>query len=80
MCGLALRLGPEPGAMAEVARIPEVDFVAATVGRCDALGTVKAPDRTHALAVLDEVAAIPGIRVVETWWHVDLVKERYGPS
>jgi DNA-binding Lrp family transcriptional regulator len=80
MCGLALRLGPEPGAMAEVARIPEVDFVAATVGRCDALGTVKAPDRARALAVLDEVAAIPGIRVVETWWHVDLVKERYGPS
>lgn len=78
MCGLALWLGPDPSVMSQVAAVPEVDFVASTVGRCDALGTVKAPDRARALAVLEELAAMPGIGAVETWWHIELVKERYG--
>lgn len=77
MCGLALWLGPDPSVMSRVARLPEVDFLASTVGRCDALGTVTAPDRARALAVLEELAAMPGIRAAETWWHVELVKERY---
>lgn len=80
MCGFALTLGPGPDPLPRLAEIPEVDFAARTIGRCDAVGTITAPDRAHASAALEQLAGLPGVRTVETWWHVQLVKERYSPT
>lgn len=80
MCGFALHLGGGSDTVRSVATVPGVDFLATTIGRCDALGTVIADGGAAVRAALSEMSGLDGVRRVEAWWHLELVKERYPTS
>ena len=55
----------------------ETQFVAACLGRADVVGTVGAGSVTDVLAALEGLRALPGVHGVESWLHLEMVKERY---
>ena len=70
----------------EIARTPVVDklaamasviFVARTLGRFDILVTVRAFSAAQLVELLDIVRAMPGVNAVESWAHLEVVKESY---
>ena len=79
MCGFELHLGGGPDPITALTELPQVDFLARTLGRCDAVGTIVATDSARVGQVLTEMSGVPGVQAVEAWWHLELVKERYGP-
>ena len=80
MCGFALHLDGAQDTVAQVAAVDGVDFLARTIGRCDALGTIIADGGSGVRAALSELSGIAGVRRVESWWHLELVKERYSST
>ena len=56
---------------------PRIDYLATCLGRCDAVATIVASSDEEAVAALESVRALPGVRIRGTWTHLDLVKERY---
>ena len=80
MCGFEVHLAAEGDDVVDkIAAMDEVDFLAKTVGRCDLLGTIIARSRVDVHTTLDEIRALPGVRTVEAWYHLQLVKEHYAP-
>jgi DNA-binding Lrp family transcriptional regulator len=80
MCGFEVHLAAAGhDVVDQVAAMDNVDFLSRTLGRCDLLGTIIARSRVDVHATLDEIRALPGVRVVEAWYHLQLVKERYAP-
>jgi hypothetical protein len=77
MCGFALHLGDGSDAVAEVAALAGVDFLARTIGRCDAVGTILTDSAQGVRETVTALTGLAGVRRVETWWHLELVKERY---
>jgi len=59
---------------------PAVEFAARTHGRHDFIGTVVGPSSAELLTVLDELRALPGVNEVESWVHLDVVKEAYAEA
>ena len=57
--------------------MPSVIFVARTLGRFDVLVTVRAFSAAQLVEALDTVRALPGVRTLESWTHLDVVKESY---
>lgn len=81
MCGFQVSLtGDADEAVAAVANLDAVDFMARTIGRCDLIGTMIASGRDEIGAALDEIRLLHGVRTVEAWWHLELVKEKYSPQ
>nr|WP_240943251.1 Lrp/AsnC family transcriptional regulator [Planosporangium thailandense] len=81
MCGFQVNLGPGGGqAAAAIAKLPTVDFLARTLGRCDLIGTMIARSRSEVSTTLDAIRMLDGVRAMEAWWHLELVKERYSPQ
>lgn len=76
--GLGIRLG---GAHREVvdaiAGMPAAIFVARTLGRFDVLVTIRAFSPGQLVDLLDTVRALPGVNMVESWAHLQVVKESY---
>lgn len=80
MCGFQINLDREGSAAVEkMASLRDVDFLARTLGRCDVIGTIIARNRVDMHQVLDEIRAFDGVRDMEAWSHLELVKERYSP-
>lgn len=78
MCGFQVHLTTADGdAVEALAAMTAVDFLARTVGRCDVIGTIIAPSRGEVADVLDRIRQLDGVHGLETWWHLELVKERY---
>ncbi|MGI5120811.1 Lrp/AsnC family transcriptional regulator [Marinactinospora thermotolerans] len=78
--GFALRLEEESGdALNEVTSWERIHHLTRCLGRVDAIGTVAAESTSDLYSVYERLRALPGIRVVETWVHVETVKERYAP-
>lgn len=77
-CGFAVRVegGREPVAR-ELAARDEVTFLSACLGRAELVGTITADSLGSVRAALDAMRALPGVRTVESWIHLELVKERY---
>ena len=81
MCGFQVNLDREGSAAVErIASLRDVDFLARTLGRCDVIGTIIARNRVDMHQVLDEIRAYDGVRDMEAWSHLELVKERYSPQ
>ncbi|MFB7948006.1 Lrp/AsnC family transcriptional regulator [Kitasatospora phosalacinea] len=82
LCGFAVHLeGPADGPAARrIAALPEVSFLAAGAGTAELVGTVAARSVGGTRAALDAIRADPAVRGVESWLHLELVKERYDPS
>jgi DNA-binding Lrp family transcriptional regulator len=78
MCGFQLNLDNDGSdALAAVQKLESVDFLARTLGRCDVIGTLITRTRADTIEALDQIRAMPGVRDIESWTHLELVKERY---
>lgn len=76
--GFGIRLAGEHGeVVSALSAMPSVIFVARTLGRFDVLVTVRAFSAGHLVSVLDTVRALPGVRALESWTHLEVVKESY---
>lgn len=76
--GLGIRLaGPAEPVIAAFRAMPAAIFVARVVGRCDVLATVRAFSAAQLVDVVDEIRGLPGVTAVESWVHLDVVKENY---
>ncbi|MER6998268.1 Lrp/AsnC family transcriptional regulator [Streptomyces sp. NPDC000410] len=78
LCGFAVRLeGPREPVARALADWERVSFLSACVGRADLVGTISAESLGAVRATLDAMRACEGVRGVESWVHLELVKERY---
>ena len=76
--GFGIRLaGGHENAVAALASMPSVIFVARTLGRFDLLATMRAFSAAQLVGMLDVVRALPDVRALESWTHLDVVKESY---
>lgn len=76
--GLGLRLaGDDGGVVAAIAAMPPVIFVARTLGRYDLLVTVRTFSAAQLVETLDAVRSLRGVNAVDSWAHLDVVKESY---
>ncbi|MET0897049.1 MAG: Lrp/AsnC family transcriptional regulator [Mycobacterium sp.] len=76
--GLGIRLaGDHRGVVAELALLSSAIFVARTLGRYDVLVTIRAFSSAQLVAALDDVRALPGVAAVDSWAHLEVVKESY---
>lgn len=78
LCGFQLTLdGRAAQALAAVSGMTEVEYLASSIGRCDAIGTAVSHSAEGLLQFLEKVRATPGVRSVESWTHLRILKESY---
>ena len=76
--GFGIRLaGGHEHVVAALESMPSVIFVARTLGRFDLLATMRAFSAAQLVGMLDVVRALPDVRALESWTHLDVVKESY---
>jgi DNA-binding Lrp family transcriptional regulator len=63
--------------VAQLAAMPSVIFVARTLGRFDVLVTVRAFSSAQLVECLDTVRDLADVNAVESWVHLEVVKESY---
>ncbi|MET0451768.1 MAG: Lrp/AsnC family transcriptional regulator [Mycobacterium sp.] len=63
--------------VAALSTMPSVIFLARTLGRFDVLVTVRAFSAGQLVELLDAVRALPGVRALDSWTHLAVVKESY---
>ncbi|MFT4214346.1 MAG: Lrp/AsnC family transcriptional regulator [Microbacterium sp.] len=54
-----------------------VSYLATSLGRSTHVGTLHVSSLASAAAELDAVQAIPGVRALHTWTHLQVIKEHY---
>ncbi|MFD8566948.1 Lrp/AsnC family transcriptional regulator [Streptomyces sp. NPDC059639] len=78
LCGFSLRV---TGAAADTARLvaalPRVTFLSTCLGGAELVGTITAESFTSVRTTLEEMRELPQVREVDSWLHLELVKERY---
>lgn len=78
MCGFEVQFDGDGGAaLDQIEKLDCLDFLARTLGRCDAVGTLITRTRAETIAVLDRIRTLAGVRHLESWTHLELVKEHY---
>lgn len=78
LCGFAVRVdGAREPVAEELNGWEQVSFLSACVGRAELVGTVTADSMRSIRATLDAMRALDGVRGVESWIHLELIKERY---
>jgi DNA-binding Lrp family transcriptional regulator len=78
MCGFQVRLSAgDAASLTAIAQLPSVDFLARTLGVGDAVGTLLTRTRGEIVDALDTIRTLPGVGDVESWTHLELVKEDY---
>lgn len=76
--GFGVRLcGDDRDVLDLLAGMGSVIFVARTLGRFDVLVTVRGFSTGHLIETLDAVRALPTVSAVESWTHLEVVKETY---
>jgi DNA-binding Lrp family transcriptional regulator len=76
--GFGVRLcGDDHDVLDLLAGMGSVIFVARTLGRFDVLVTVRGFSTGHLIETLDAVRALPTVSAVESWTHLEVVKETY---
>ena len=74
--GISLR-GPASTGGDLLSEMPEIRFLAATLGRYDLLATVHADSLADIVSVLDRLRALRPVLRLDSWVHLDTVKESY---
>ena len=74
--GISLR-GPASTGGDLLSEMPEIRFLAATLGRYDLLATVHADSLADIVTVLDRLRALRPVLRLDSWVHLDTVKESY---
>ncbi|MGW5000819.1 Lrp/AsnC family transcriptional regulator [Streptomyces hydrogenans] len=78
LCGFAVRVdGAREPVADELVGWERVSFLSACVGRAELVGTISADSTGSIRATLDAMRALAGVRGVESWIHLELIKERY---
>ncbi|MBO1337984.1 Lrp/AsnC family transcriptional regulator [Streptomyces sp. VRA16 Mangrove soil] len=78
LCGFGLRVDGAVAPLAErVARFERVTFLSTCLGRAEMVGTITAESFAAVRDTLEEMRALSAVRSVESWLHLELVKERY---
>ncbi|WP_432176828.1 Lrp/AsnC family transcriptional regulator [Streptomyces sp. Tue6028] len=78
LCGFSLRVAGQAAPVAEqVAKFERVTFLSTCLGRAELVGTITAESFGAVRATLEDMRALPEVREVESWLHLELVKERY---
>jgi DNA-binding Lrp family transcriptional regulator len=76
--GIGLRLAGDHREVVEhLAAMPSAIFVARTLGHFDVLATLRAFSAAQLVELLDTVRALRGVNDVESWAHLEVVKESY---
>jgi DNA-binding Lrp family transcriptional regulator len=76
--GLGIRLAGAPDAVVGALRaMPAVIFMARVLGRFDLLVTVRALTSARLVEIVDAVREVDGVAAVDSWVHLDVVKENY---
>lgn len=57
-----------------------IEFAARTHGVYDFIATIAGSSSSGVLAVLEEMRALPQVGGLESWTHLDIVKEDYARS
>ncbi|MEV6194535.1 Lrp/AsnC family transcriptional regulator [Streptomyces sp. NPDC051920] len=78
LCGFSLRVAGTAARVAErVAGLERVTFLSTCLGRAELVGTITAESFAAVRATLEEMRELPEVREVESWLHLELIKERY---
>ncbi|MFD8686123.1 Lrp/AsnC family transcriptional regulator [Streptomyces sp. NPDC059651] len=78
LCGFSLRVAGAAARTAElVAGFPRVTFLSTCLGRAELVGTIAAESFAAVRATLEEMRELPQVREVDSWLHLELVKEQY---
>ncbi|MEU2366915.1 Lrp/AsnC family transcriptional regulator [Streptomyces noursei] len=77
LAGFALRRSGTGPDVARLVAAETVQFAAECVGRADLIGTVGGASLPDVLTALEELRSAPGVHALESWLHLELVKERY---
>lgn len=64
-------------AVAALRDLGGVEFLARTIGRYDVLATITAPSSPELGHILQLLGRVPGVSRVQSWSHLDVVKERH---
>jgi DNA-binding Lrp family transcriptional regulator len=74
--GFAVTLAGDTEPVArEVVALEEIDCFATGVGWCTGIGTIRAGSLDEALATLERLRGLAGVRTVEAWTHLRAIKE-----
>ncbi len=60
-------------------QLPGVSYLATTLGSANFVGTLTCPSLRDASTSLAQLRALPGVRALHSWTHLDVVKEIYAP-
>lgn len=78
LCGFAVRLDGERDTVARhIGGWDRISFLSACMGRAELVGTISAKSLAAVRDTLEDMRACAGVRAVESWVHLELVKERY---
>ena len=77
MCGLGLRLSRTDAAVSALGALPALSYLSLTVGRWDAIATLLVASPGAVVTETDRIRALPGVDGVESWTHLEVVKEDY---
>jgi DNA-binding Lrp family transcriptional regulator len=75
--GFTLQLAEGGDPAKEIASWGETLFLTRCLGRADLVGTVAAESLSALHASIERLRALPGVRVTDTWLHLERAKERY---
>ena len=76
--GVGIRLAGDHVEVVDALKaMSSVIFVARTLGRFDVLVTVRAFSAAQLVELLDTVRALPGVNGIDSWAHLQVVKESY---
>lgn len=60
-------------------QLPGVSYLATTLGSANFVGTLTCPSLRDASTSLAQLRALPGVRALHSWTHLDVLKEIYAP-
>lgn len=75
MCGFGLRLRGGSATVSAIEAIDSVSYLSLTMSRWDAIGTLLAKSQADVVTVLDRIRSLPGVAGLESWTHLEVIKE-----
>ncbi|BBH68379.1 AsnC family transcriptional regulator [Actinoplanes sp. OR16] len=69
--------GTRAATLAVLRELPDMSYLALTTGSADFVGTLTCASPGDASRALTALRAVPGVRALQSWTHLDVVKETY---
>ena len=75
MCGFGMRLRGTRETIATIEATASVSYLSLTLSRWDAIGTLRAKSQGEVVNELDRLRSIEGVERLESWIHLEVIKE-----